>query len=288
MSGFYLASESSSPTSTPARRFDSDFEDDDDLPYPQPLRRDSFLQKEFDPSAYLSEYIKNNRHQTLSDLRNELRERSQKLQQELLDLVNAEYQAFLTLGADLKGGEEKVEGVRVGVLGFVNGVSGVKEGVRRRREEVESLVKERERISGEKETAKQLIEVHTRIGELEDGLQDEAVSDEEDEDGEEEGQVHVGGIGLRRLRRLMGAYVMLRQMIEGIGREHPFMVKQEERVLRIRNTLLLDLGAALRQAKAAGAGHGRVLKLVSLYAEMGEEKEGIKVLRDSSSSWSTR
>lgn len=82
--------------------------------------------------------------------------------------------------------------------------------------------------------------------------------------------------------------MVLRRMIESIGKDHPFLVKQGERIMRIRNTLILDLGAALRQAKAAGvAGHDRLLKLVSLYAEMGEEQEGIKVLRDSSS-WSSR
>jgi hypothetical protein len=130
--------------------------------------------------------------------------------------------------------------------------------------------------------------VHTRIGELEDGLRDEVVSDEEDEDGEGDAQMDVGGVGLRRLRRLVGGYVVLRQMIESIGKEHPFLVKQEERIMRIRNTLLLDLGSGLRQAKAAGvAGHDRLLRFVSLYAEMGEEQEGIKVLRDSSS-WSSR
>lgn len=280
MSDFYLASPSSSPTSTPARRLPSDFsDDDDDLPYPQPLQRDSFLQRDFDPSTYLSEYIKTNRHQTLADLRSELRERSQKLQQELLDLVNAEYQAFLTLGSDLKGGEEKVEGVRVGVLRFVNGVSGVRQGVRRRREEVEALIKEREDIATEKEVAGGLVEVYERVGELEEGLQGTEVSDEDDEDdGEDEDMV--GGVSLRRFKRLVGSYVVLRQMMEGIGVDHPFLLKQEERVIRIRNTLLLDMGAAVRQARSAGsAGHDRLLKLVSLYADMGEEKEGIKVLR---------
>lgn len=294
MTSVQLASESSSPTSTPARKFDSDDDLDDDLPYPQPLPRASFLQPNFDPSAYLSEYIKQNRHQTLSDLRQELRTRSQALQQELLELVNNEYQAFLNLGRDLKGGEEKVEGVRVGLLGFVNGVNGVKAGVKRRRDEVEQLVREREEIAKEAEKARALVEVHEGIEGLEEALQPkwpdgqhDAPSEDEDEGEEDSGEasggwdVSAGFLSFGRLKRLAGEYKALVQIMEGIGMDHPFLAKQEERVTRIRNTLLLDLGAALRQARSAGvAGHGRLHQVATLYADIGEEKEGLKVLKE--------
>lgn len=291
-----LASESSSPTSTPARKFDSDDDLDDDLPYPQPLPRASFLQPNFDPSAYLSEYIKQNRHQTLSDLRQELRTRSQALQQELLELVNNEYQAFLNLGRDLKGGEEKVESVRVGLLGFVNGVNGVKAGVKRRREEVESLVVERKEIVEEAEKARALVEVYERIESLEDTLQpkwadrqQEASSEDEDEDEDEDGigelpggwEASTGFMSFSRLKRLVSGYKDLRQRMEGIGMDHPFLVKQDERMMRIRSTLLLDLGAALRQARSTGvAGHERLLEIATLYADIDGEKECLKLLKD--------
>lgn len=294
MTSGQLASESSSPTSTPARKFDSDDDLDDDLPYPQPLPRASFLQPNFDPSAYLSEYIKQNRHQTLSDLRQELRSRSQALQQELLELVNNEYQAFLNLGRDLKGGEEKVEGVRVGLLGFVNGVNVVKAGVKRRKDEVERLVVEREEIAKEAEKARTLVEVHERIEGLEEDLQpkwtdgqQEAPSEDEDEDEEGIGEApggweaSAGFLNFGRLKRLVGGYKHLRQMMEGIGIDHPFLVEQEERMIRIRNTLLLDLGAALRQVRSTGAaGHDRLLQIATLYADIDEEKECLKVLKE--------
>jgi hypothetical protein len=213
-------------------------------------------------------------------------------------LVNNEYQAFLNLGRDLKGGEEKVEGVRVGLLGFVNGVNGVKAGVKRRRDEVERLVVEREEIAKEAEKARALVEVHERIEGLEEVLQpkwadgqQEAPSEDEDEDEDEEGAGEVPGVweasagflSFGRLKRLVGGYKDLRQMMEGIGMDHPFLVKQEERIMRIRNTLLLDLSAALRQARSTGvAGHERLLQVVTLYTDIDEEKEGLKVLRDTS------
>ena len=90
-------------------------DDEDNLPYPEALPRSDFLAPTFDAPTYLSTL--SDRHQTLEDLRSDLRERSQGLSKELLDLVNTNYEQFLSLGSDLKGGEEKVEDVRVGLLG---------------------------------------------------------------------------------------------------------------------------------------------------------------------------
>lgn len=232
-----------------------------------------------------------NRHQTLSDLRAELRTRSQTLAKELLDLVNNEYQAFLTLGSDLQGGEEKVEEVRVGVLGFVKGVGGVKEAVVARKEIVADLVKEKERLRGERELGRNLVEIHTRIGELEEGLAvssngttDDDMSEEEsdeDEDGEDEGSQTV--LGVSRLERLVYSYLSILQLIEATDPAHPFLVRQEERLMKIRNTLLLDLGTSLKQAKKIGLpAKNKLLRIVSLYGAVNAAKEAIKVLKDTS------
>jgi hypothetical protein len=256
--------------------------DIDNLPYPQPLSRASFLSPNFSPSAYLSTL--QNRHQTLSDLRAELRTRSQTLAKELLDLVNNEYQAFLHLGQDLRGGEERVEEVRVGVLGFVKGVSGVKGGVVERRGELEGLLKERERISRDKEVAKGLAEVYTRIGELEDALAvaGGASDEESEEDDEEDEDAGDDLMGVGRLRRLVRLYLGIRQISATIGAEHPFLVQQEERMVKNRNTLLLDLGAALKQAKAARrTNQPALLTLISLHGDMDAPSSAIAILKAS-------
>jgi hypothetical protein len=205
--------------------------------------------------------------------------------------VNNEYQAFLTLGSDLQGGEEKVEEVRVGVLGFVKGVGGVKEAVVERKEVVANLVREKERIRGERELGRSLVEINTRIGELEEGLAvtsngaaEDDVSEEEsedDEDVDDNGGQSVLGVG--RLERLVHSYLSILQLIEATGPTHPFLLKQEERLHRIRNTLLLDLGTSLKQAKTAGLpAKNKLLRIVLLYGEMDEAKEAIKVLKDTS------
>jgi hypothetical protein len=289
---FYLSTPSATSDdalSTRSRGAYSDDDSDDDistLPYPLPLPRTPFLAPNFHPAAYLSTL--RNRHQTLADLRAELRTRSQTLARELLDLVNDEYQGFLGLGVDLRGGEERVEGVRVGVLGFVKGVDGVKGSVARRAGEVEELSQERKRIVGEVQVGRRLVEVHTRIGELEDALaitsskdanpSDEDDSDSEDEDEDEDGQ-DIAGVA--RLERLVMSYLAVQQMIEQIGKARPFLIKQEDRLAKIHSTLLLDLGNALKQAKTAGAkGKVKLLRVVSLYGDMSEAKEAIRILKE--------
>jgi hypothetical protein len=197
----------------------------------------------------------------------------------------------LTLGSDLQGGEEKVEEVRVGVLGFVKGVGGVKEAVAGRKDVVSGLVKEKERIRGERELGRSLVEIHTRIGEVEEALavtsngttEDDMSEDEseDDEDLEAEGGQTVLGVG--RLERLVHSYLSILQLIEDTDPAHPFLVKQEERLLRIRHTLLIDLGTALKQTKTIGLpAKNKLLKIVSLYGAMDEAKEAIKILKDSS------
>lgn len=73
------------------------------LPFPTALPRSDFLAADFQPAEYLSSLPQ--RHQTLEDLRAELRERSSAISAELLELVNNNYTAFLSLGDDLRGGD---------------------------------------------------------------------------------------------------------------------------------------------------------------------------------------
>ncbi|MCJ1269677.1 hypothetical protein MMC22_009569 [Lobaria immixta] len=267
---------------------DSDSSSDTDLPYPQPLTRASFLTPTFSPTTFLSSL--RNRHQTLEDLRSELRARSQELNKELLDLVNENYQDFLLLGSSLHGGEEKVEEVRVGLLGFKRDVEGLKEKVEGRRKEVEGLVEERKRIRSDVQVARSLLEVNERIGELEhrlmvvssngeDGKEEEdADFSDSEEDSEEENQ---DGVSASRLKRHAQRYLYIRRLVDRIGPSHPFLVKQEERILRLRQTVLLDLGNALKQmSSASDEDKARLMKILGVYRDMGESEEALKIVKE--------
>jgi hypothetical protein len=268
--------------------------DDDDLttlPFAQPLQRADFLNPSFSPSTYLSTL--RNRHQTLEDLRSELRARSQLLSKELLDLVNANYVDFLSLGRSLRSGDEKVEEVRVGLLGFRKEVEGVRHGVAEREEEVRGLVEEKVQIRRNIAVGRRLVEYEARLALLEerimveagvlngqregyDELSDSEDEDEDDENGEEEGY----SMSVAKLRKHVQQYRLIQEIAKGVGEEHAFVTAQTHRIIKVRNTLLLDLSTALQQAKTAGsAGADRVMKVMKIYADMDESTEAIKVLK---------
>lgn len=273
-----------SPSSTPAGTYSPDLSDDDldTLPYPKELSRNDFLQPGFDPQTYLSTL--RNRHQTLEDLRSDLRQRSQLLNKELLDLVNGNYEEFLTLGSDLKGGEEKVEGVRVGTLGFQREVESVKKVVQERVQEARELVEEKKEIRKDVMLGRALLEVHERITSLEHdlgitaGQEDESDEDEEeDEDDDEEDSV-AASINLTMLQRHAQQYLLIQKTIERIDSAHPFLYAQKEKIDNLRKTMLLDLAGALRQAKTAKS-QEVTLAVLKIYADLGAESESIKVLK---------
>lgn len=263
-----------------------DSDDEDNLPYPADLARSDFLSPNFDPQTYLSTL--RSRHQTLEDLRSDLRQRSQLLNQELLDLVNSNYEEFLSLGADLKGGEEKVEGVRVGLLGFEREIEAIKRGVEERLALVENLLEERRGVVRDVVIGRGLLEIDRGIEELEvalgvkDAVEEAAesgfdVDSEEDED-EAEGAGGALNVPVRKLRRHVQQYLLLSRSIQRLGAEHPFLVAQRLRMAEIKRTLLLDLSTSLKQAKAA-KDHDSTLAFTRMFADIGSEQEGVKALK---------
>ncbi|KAK3079763.1 hypothetical protein LTS18_003967 [Coniosporium uncinatum] len=110
-------------------------------------------------------------------------------------------------------------------------------------------------------------------------------ADEEEED-EEEGHGSItwtSSIG--KLNRHVQMYLGIRQLMSGISPDHPFLVAQQSRTMRLRNTISLDLGAALKQAASAGEpGKARVMNIVGFSAlfdiEYSGDHEEIKVSRE--------
>ena len=250
------------------------------MPFAKPLARSDFLQPDFTPSTYLSTL--SNRHQTLEDLRSELRSRSQLLSRELLDLVNANYADFLTLGNSLRGGEEKVEGVRVGLLGFQKEIVELERGVRERDEEVGRLIEERRQARRKIEVGRRLVEFDERLRECEEALvvgqKDGDISSDSSESEDDDDDAGYG-TPVARLRRNVTQYRLVKEVVKGLE-EHPFVAAQTPRLSRVRSTLLLDLSTALQQAKRAGtAGSGRVMQIMKIYADMEESGEAVKVLK---------
>lgn len=263
----------------------SDDDDDDDMPLPFPtaLSRHDFLAPDFVPANYLSGLFPGDadttRHQTLEDLRTELRERSSAISAELLELVNSNYTAFLGLGDTLKGGEERVEDVRVALLGFRRQVEEVQGRVRGRGADVRGVGGELRTVRGEVEQGRRMLELDERmevlLGKLEENDR------EEEEDSEEEGDVDFTGRSPAVLAEWAREYVAIDKLANAVGRELPYVRKMEERITRCRNTLLLDLGASMREARKAGEeGKGRMMGLLGVYRLLGAYADGMKALKE--------
>ncbi|KAJ0413583.1 oligomeric golgi complex component, COG2-domain-containing protein [Aspergillus carlsbadensis] len=277
----------------------SEFDDDTSgLPFPEPLSRASFLSPDFDPATYLSSLT--NRHQSLEDLRKELRELDQLLSRQLLDLVNENYQDFLSLGNALQGGEEKAEQVRVGLLAFQRDVQSIRDKVETRQKEVEGLLNEKKRLKANANIGRALLDYADRVEELEKRLmigeyntggkgadQSESESDllesDEDEETDDDGQAgeNTSLVSLKRLEHHLQKYVYLTRLSSRIGDEHPFLLAQQQRMTKIRSALLLDLKKALEQAKQAGERRDtKTLVVLRLYKLMGEDTSAVSALKN--------
>ena len=205
--------------------------------------------------------------------------------------MNNNYQDFLSLGGSLKGGEEKIDEVTVGLLGFRREVDGLKKKVEDRRKEVESLINERRKIRKEVQLGRSLLEIDEKLEELEEKLMlvsmganspdnkdepfDISETEEESED-EEDASV----LSVSKLQRRVQQYIYIKRLMEKVGAEHPFLIKQEERLSRLRQTLMLDLSNILtRKGNSDDYGKVEILKAAALYRDMDESDEAIKVLR---------
>lgn len=292
-SGFILPSSSSSSNS------DGEGSDSDEpLPFPEALSRRDFLAPDFDPAAYLSALHTGPtaRHQTLEDLRSELRDRSAAISAELLELVNSNYTSFLSLGDELKGGEDRVEDVRVALLGFKRAVEDVQGRVRERRVEVGVLNEELGDVKGAIEIGRRMLELDDRLTGLETRLAVKSLGQDEDEDGddgwdvdfdnddddkEEENDVQFVGSSPSKLAALAREYVRVDHLAGSLGRELPFVRKMDERMIRCRNTIILDLNTALKEAKKFGStAQGRTLNFLAIYRTLDAQAEAVRVLRE--------
>ncbi|KAK8017731.1 hypothetical protein PG993_014057 [Apiospora rasikravindrae] len=250
------------------------------FPSPTALPRTDFLSPSFDAASYLSSL--SDRHQTLEDLRQDLRDRSAAISTELLELVNANYTSFLSLGSELKGGEERVEDVRVGLLGFRRAIEEVKGRVGDRGQEIQGLNTELGGVRGEIEKGRRMLELSDRLELLEgrlalDGAEIDSDDSEEDED---EDDSQIVGSSATKLATLARDYTTVQALADDIGRDTPYVKKLAERIAKCRTTILLDLGTTIKAAKKAGAsGQEKLLKLMAIYAMLDAQKDAIKALK---------
>ncbi|KAJ2892563.1 hypothetical protein MKZ38_009608 [Zalerion maritima] len=276
----------------------SSMDEDLPLPFPTALPRESFLTPDFHAPTYLSTLA--GRHQTLEDLRSDLRERSGLISAEMHALVNTNWAEFLSLGVGLRGGEERIEGVRVAVLGFKRALEEIQGSVKSRKEETRELCQELDQVAKAKEAARSMLDLHEGVLHLEatlgvTGTQAPAYypdTDSEDEDGDGEGgkgrdhnHGHVDepcwiGVCPTRLKAMALDLTRLQELAERVGKDVPFTSAIEERISKCRKSLLLDLWTGLKEGRQAKErGTARVMDYLSIYTILGAEAEAVDKLK---------
>lgn len=194
-----------------------------------------------------------------------------------MDLVNDNYTSFLSLGQKLSGGEERIEQVRVGLLGFQRDVTGLRDLVNARSQEVRDLLEQKRSLRKDLQLGRALLDVDERITELEERLNlssgnnklheshfandeeedidtvgdfkewaddwsriEDLTSTDDDADPDEASAVP------RRLRKNAQDLLIVQQISKTCGRQHPFVQAQSERIDAIGNALRRDMEAAVR------------------------------------------
>lgn len=211
------------------------------------------------------------RFQTLEDLQTELRELSQSLNKELVDLVNDNYQDFLTLGSTLSGGEDKIEEIRLGLLGFQRDVKGVRDQVEQRREEILALLNQKKALGKEASLGRALLEIAERLDELENKLRiskpknneqngkptstqrnrdadwsetwgEDMIDDSDDEfDHDDESGIPP------RLRQRTDDLLIIKHLMHIHNAQHPFVLAQDPRLRKIQESLVSDLESTIKR-----------------------------------------
>ncbi|KAF3927207.1 hypothetical protein ABW20_dc0104939 [Dactylellina cionopaga] len=284
-------------------RTSSDDEDEDDfstLPFPQPLPRSAFINPSFSASTYLSTL---HRHQTLEDLRSELRTRSQDLERELVELVNRDYADFVGLGGSLRGGEGKVNDLKLGVMGFAREIEGVKEKVAKVAGEMETEMTVKKEVSRKKALARNLLTLETRLSQLESLLllkgQQEGGATGTDDDAmatllhtlDLDDPSNSSLTSLPRLQKLVASFSYLKHILSKIPPSHPFVIAQGKRIKQARQTISGDLSRALKETRAELKDEDlieeerknlerRLVDILGLWGEVGNTDDAVKALKE--------
>jgi hypothetical protein len=215
-------------------------DDSEALPTAKQIQREAFSKADFRADEFLTAY---HRFQTLDDLQAQLRKWAQVLGQELVDAINEDYGAFLDLGNQLSGGEDRVQDVKIQIQSFQKETSKVKSSLDRNREEMDKLLGEKRRIVGLQNRARGLLLFSNRLGDLESHL-------EQEEDG--------------NIETLAKGYLTLSKTADHLKQKEQFINTRMDR-LSLAKSKILQL---LQKRQKESTDSDERLRLLLLYQEI--------------------
>ena len=177
-------------------------------------------------------------------------------------------------------------------MGFRRAVDEVKTKVATRRTQTEELTTELRDVRSEIEQGRRMLEAAERLSSLEQRLTLDSLpkgtndfgleSEDEDDEDEEEDEASATFLASspRKLAAWADEYRRITLLVKLLNEGQAFVQKLEARLIKCRNTLLLDLNNAIKESRKAGAkGQDRVLKYLAVYRTIDAQAEAIKALK---------
>ncbi|KAF7726149.1 Conserved oligomeric Golgi complex subunit 2 [Apophysomyces ossiformis] len=225
------------------------FGDDDDdeklirslKPLPeQVVERSAFMADDFHPDQFLS----TRRHLGLETLKSELNSHLKFLKTELVELINRDYQDFINLSTNLKGVDKAIDDLRKPLIQMES------QDVRARFQQVidtlEQQLQHRAEVRKKKARLKLLLNIHESVTKVEDLLEinaDVSTSSLTTQSGAEQADDSLG----KQIERVAIEFNQMQHLV-GRGKQLPFVIENEWRISRIKETLQHKLSKALTTA----------------------------------------
>ncbi|KAK9455372.1 oligomeric golgi complex component, COG2-domain-containing protein [Dipodascopsis uninucleata] len=207
---------------------DADEVDENGLPFPKPIQRESFAKPEiFDPDDFL---LSQHRFQRLEDLHSQLSQWSSVLQKELVDLINRDYADFVGLSKSVPGGSNKVEDMKLAVIRFRREVESIASRLTSTIDGIDELLLKKKRIAEKENIGRRLLLYSHRIRDLE--LQLDSIKSLEQRGANRE------ELSTDFFEHLVSQYLYLKYLRKKLPKDHPFLKVQDSRLDSIRSNIV--------------------------------------------------
>ncbi|KAI7904429.1 oligomeric golgi complex component, COG2-domain-containing protein [Cokeromyces recurvatus] len=221
-------------------------EDEDDnfihsiKPLPEnAIERSAFTAKEFDPDVFLT----SRRHLGLERMKTELNAHLRRLKAELVELINRDYQDFINLSTNLKGVDRNIESLKSPLANMEIEVKEVRNHFQKVIDDLEARLGYRSQLRDRKAVLKLLLNIHSSITKVEDllGINTDIIKTKLDNTENDNNYLGKG------IERVAIEYNQMQHLVHR-GKDLDFVIENEWRITRIRDTIEEKLSKALSAA----------------------------------------
>ncbi|CAO3646141.1 unnamed protein product [Cunninghamella blakesleeana] len=224
----------------------------------QAIERAVFTAPDFDPDSFLS----SRRHLGLERLKMELNSHLRLLKNELVELINQDYQDFINLSTNLKGVDRSMDSLQIPLIRMESQVKDLKSHFQGTIENLENQLEKRGHVQEKKTCLKLLLNIHESVSKVEDLLEINAdiakekqsisnkdvtkvtTSESQTNVSINQPELDIGENLGKQIERVAVEYNQMQHLVNR-GKHLAFVNENEWRINRIKDTLQHKLSKAL-------------------------------------------